>query len=146
MPCDVKLLTKCTYRGVRARTAGRDQYSHSVTSGGNRFGIGPFCFNGAVDASEEIDLVSHLKQILVQPDGPRTPAGELENLVRDGIAPAQRAGSHIGRRIATGMHDIYGSARRGQVCVSGGEVAVRLERFLYQSIETRIVVQVPPGI
>src|SRR5580658_10865784 len=121
MPCDVKLLTKCTYRGVRARTAGRDQYSHSVTSGGNRFGIGPFCFNGAVDASEEIDLVSHLKQILVQPDGLRTLTGELENLVSDGIAPAHRAARHVGGRIATGMRFGHRSARRGQVSVSGGQ-------------------------
>jgi hypothetical protein len=40
----------------------------------------------------------------------------------------------------------YGSARRGEISVSGGEVSVRLERFLYQSVEMWVVIQVPPGI
>src|ERR1700733_4845257 len=146
MPCDVKLLSKRTDRSVRARSARRDQYTHTVTSGGNGFSIGTCCFDGAVDATEKIDLVSYLKHILVQPDGLGRASREFENLVCDRIAPAHGADRYIGRRIATGMHFGNGSTCCGEVRVSGGEVTVRLQRFLHQIVETRVVVQVPPSI
>ena len=90
--------------------------------------------------------VSDLKEILVQRDRLRRPSSELENLIRDGIAPPHGGGRHLGRRIATGMHFGHGRASRDQISVSGSEVTVRLQRFLDQGIETRVVVQAPPGI
>jgi hypothetical protein len=113
MPCDVKLLSKRTDRGVRARGARRDNYTHSVASGGNGFGIGICCFNGAADTTEQIHLVSHLKNILVQPDGLGRPPSEFENFVRRRIAPAQRAGGDIGRWVAVRMHFGHHCARCG---------------------------------
>jgi hypothetical protein len=44
------------------------------------------------------------------------------------------------------MHFGHGRASRGQVSVSGGEVTVRVQRFLDQGVETPVVVQAPSGI
>ena len=88
---DHELLAKRADRTVGARRVRRDQHSHTVASRGHRFGIGTCGFDGAVDATEEIDLVSDPKEILVQRDRLRRPSSELENLIRDWIAPRTAA-------------------------------------------------------
>src|SRR5580700_11556562 len=103
MPRDVELLSKRTDCSVRARSTRRDHYAHAVASGSNRFGAGICCFDGAVDTTKKIDLVSYLKQVLVQPNRLRRPRSEFENLVCGRIAAAHGGCRHVGRRIAPGM-------------------------------------------
>ena len=88
---DVELLSERTDRGIGAGGFGRHHHPHTVAGRGHRIRVGIRHFDRAVDAAEQIDLVGGLKNILEQPDRLRGMAVELEDLIRDRIAPIDAA-------------------------------------------------------
>ena len=143
---DVELLAERAHRRIGARGLRGDHDPHTVAGGGHRVRVRVRRLDGAVHAAEQIDLVGRLKHILEQPDRLRALAMQLEDLVRDGIAPIHAARDDLGRWIAIGMHGRQSRAGRRKVGVRRREIAIRLECFLYELIEPRVVVQAPPRI
>ena len=141
-----KLFSERTNCRVGARGFRDHHHSHAIAHRSHRIRIGVRDFDRAVHPTEEIDLVRGLKDVFEQPKGLRRPAGQLQDLIRHGIASVEAAGRCLGRWVALGVRHRKHCPRSGEVCIGCSERAIRLQRLLNQRIELRVIVKAPPRI
>ena len=85
----VHLLAKRADGGIGARRLRHHHDPDGIARGSGGIGVRRRRFDLAMHAAEQVDLVADLEKILEQPDRLRAPPGELEDLIGDGVAPAQ---------------------------------------------------------